>query len=83
MSRIFLGRVEHWLLLVALGAVLWAMGNRHMHVRAFLPFSLIVLGLVTAGVAWLVWRHRPGETVTREPFDDAALPHGGPEEDEA
>lgn len=82
MNRVFLGKAEHWAILVVFVGVLWALGERHTHVRAFLPFWLIVMGMALAAVTFIVWRHNPGDTVTREPIDDAALPHGGRDIDE-
>jgi hypothetical protein len=80
--RILLGKAEHWLMLAAFVAVLYGMGGRHMHVRAFVPFSVTLLATVTVALGLIVWRHRPGERITRESFDDAELPHGGREEEE-
>lgn len=79
MSRIFLGRAEHWGVLAACGLVLYGMGTRHLHVRAFVPFSLTLLAVVALGLSWIVWRYRPGEAVTRESLEGLPLPGGGGE----
>jgi hypothetical protein len=39
-------------------------------VRDFVPFLFAVLGLAAAVVAVIVFTYRPGERITREPFDD-------------
>jgi hypothetical protein len=80
--RILLGKLEHWLVLVAFVAVLYGMGVSHLHVRAFVPFSMTLFATVAAALGLIVWRHRPGDRVTRESFDDAELPHVGREEEE-
>jgi len=82
MNRVLLGKPEHWLLLLGLMLALRVMGGRIMHVRQFVPFSLILLGLVVAVLGMVVWRYRPGDIVTRESFDDVVMPHGGREHDE-
>lgn len=81
-GRVFLGRAEHWALLGAFVILLWGMGRAHLHVRAFPTFAVALLVATFAGLAVVVWRHRPGDRVTREGFEDAELPHTGREEDE-
>jgi Mn2+/Fe2+ NRAMP family transporter len=69
-NRVFLGRPLHWALWFAVIVVLTVLGKQSQHVRDFVPFLLAVLGLATAVVAVIVFTHRPGERVTREPLDD-------------
>lgn len=74
MKNIFLGKPSHWLLLAITGAVLYAMGSQHLHVRAFPVFFLLILTLAVAALAWIVWGYRPGDAITRESFDQDELP---------
>ena len=74
LRAIFLGRPSHWLLWIVLVAPLLAMGLRHLHVTAFPLFILAVLFLVAAALLWIVIGYRPGEAITREPFENAELP---------
>ena len=43
LGELFIGRPRHWALLVAVVAVLAAIGSTSMHVRHFVPFVLVVL----------------------------------------
>jgi len=81
-GRVFLGRPGHWAVLLLFAGMLWAMGARRMHVRDFGSFSMLLLALVTAALLALVRHYRPGDPITREPFDDAQLPHAAREPDE-
>ena len=74
MQNIFLGKPSHWLLLAITGAVLYAMGSQHLHVRAFPVFFLLILALAVTALVWIVWGYRPGDAITRESFDEAELP---------
>ncbi len=74
MNQIFLGKLSHWLLLVASVAILYGMGMRHLHVRAFPVFVLLVLALVVAVQLWVVLGYKPGDAITREPIKDADSP---------
>jgi hypothetical protein len=82
LTRVFLGTPLHWALLGVFAIVLRTMGTRHLHVRAFVPFSLTILALVVLALALIVWRYRPGQHVTRESIDESILPHGERESDE-
>jgi hypothetical protein len=68
-SRLFLGKVEHWIVLALFAAALYAMGSQHMHVRAFVTFWVLLFGLVVFALLFIVWRHRPGDRITREAFE--------------
>jgi hypothetical protein len=70
MREIFLGRPSHWLALAVIAAVLWLVGEYHLHVTQFNWFALIVLGLSVAVLSLVVFRYRPGERVMREPIED-------------
>lgn len=71
MREIFLGKPSHWALWVVVAVVLFLANRVHMHVRWFNEFQLMLLGLSAAIVAFLLATYRPGERITREPFDDA------------
>jgi hypothetical protein len=71
-SRLFLGKVEHWVVLALFAAALYAMGSQHMHVRAFATFWALLFGLVFFALLFIVWRHRPGDRITREAFEGTA-----------
>jgi len=70
-------RSAHWLAIGLLVTALAVSGLQRFHVRAFGSFILILLALVAGVLALIVLRYRPGDVVTREPFEDALLPHGG------
>ena len=69
MSRIFLGRWWHWVILIASVAALWLAGERRMHVIHFNAFILSLFVATAIVVAFLIARTRPGEQVTRERLD--------------
>lgn len=69
-GNVFIGRPVFWALWIAIVAVLAALGLTSFHVRDFVPFQFIVLGLAVAAVAVIVATHRKGERVTREPLDE-------------
>jgi uncharacterized membrane protein YhaH (DUF805 family) len=77
-----LGSRRHWLLLLALFAAIYVMGTNLLHVRRFALFALILLGGVALLIGFIVLDFQSGEVVTREPFDDASLPHQAQEHDE-
>lgn len=70
MRGVFLGRPLHWALWLVVIAVLALLGRQSQHVRDFVPFVFVVLGLAAAAVAVIVLTHRHGERVTREPLED-------------
>lgn len=69
MSRIFLGKPLHWVLLILLVASGWLMGRQRLHVIEFNLFAILLL-VVSAGVIVAVlMTSRPGELVTRDPLE--------------
>lgn len=70
LKDIFLGKPLHWLLLVAAIALMYGLGSLSMHVRHFVPFCFVLLGLGTACVVLVLMTTQRGDRVTREPFDE-------------
>ena len=66
----FIGRPVYWALIVGITAVLAGLGVSKQHVRDFVPFQFMILGLAIFAVAAIVMLYRPGERVTREPLKD-------------
>lgn len=73
---LLIGKAVHWVVLVAIVAVLAWLGHLKLHVRAFNQFSFALLGMTAAAVLFMVLFHRKGERVTRDPLDEAS-PKGG------
>ena len=69
-QRLFLGRPLYWALWAVILAVLGALGSRSFHVREFVTFQFVVLGLAVAAVVTVVAAYREGERITREPLDE-------------
>ncbi len=70
MGNIFLGKPRNWALLIIAAVLLIAMGEVHWHVSRFNWFMILTL-LIGAGlVLAVVFGHRPGERVMREPLPD-------------
>ncbi|HKI98679.1 MAG TPA: hypothetical protein VKB51_09425 [bacterium] len=70
MRELFLGKPSHWALWVIICVVLYAAGDVHMHVRWFSWFLGLILLLSTASVLYIVLTYRPGDRITRDPFDE-------------
>jgi len=69
MSRIFLGKPLHWVLLILLVAGGWLVGRQRLHVIEFNLFAILLL-VVSAGIIVAVlMTSRPGEQVTRDPLE--------------
>ncbi|MCP5264835.1 MAG: hypothetical protein H6934_01910 [Burkholderiaceae bacterium] len=69
-ERLFIGRPVYWVLLVAVVAVLAYLGSRSLHVRDFVLFQFLVLGIGVALVLAVVALYRPGERATRDSLED-------------
>jgi len=69
-SDIFLGPLLHWLVWLVLIVVLAWLGLHKIHARFFEPFIIGIVLLAASAIAVLLLTYRPGERVTREPFDD-------------
>ncbi len=70
MKRLFLGKALHWLLWVAIVAVLYLLGSLRLHTRDFNFFAVIVLALAAAAVLTIVLSYKKGERITRDPFEE-------------
>lgn len=74
MSRLFLGKWWHWLLLAVFTALLWQAGLFKMHVIQFNSFVSALLVGTTIGLLIMIYGTRRGEQITREELrenDDA------------
>lgn len=69
MQDFFIGRPVYWALTGAVAAVLAGLGLNKEHVREFVPFQFMVLGLAVFIVAVIMILYKPGERATREPLD--------------
>jgi hypothetical protein len=70
MSEIFLGKAAHWLLLVVISAILWVVGEYHVHVSQFHYFVFIVLALSVVCLSIVVLGHKKGDRIMREPLEE-------------
>lgn len=69
LSSLFIGRPIYWILIIAIVAALAVLGLNQMHVKNFVPFQFIVLGIAVAAVAIVLAVYKPGERATRDPLD--------------
>lgn len=69
MKHIFLGKPLHWALLAVAFAVLWAVGENHLHTSRFNLFAAITFLIGLGVTAAVVLPHRRGERITREPIE--------------
>lgn len=78
MKHIFLGKPLHWALLAVAFAILWVVGENHLHTSEFNLFAVITFLLGLGVTAAMVLPHRRGERITREPIelDGQDLPSG-------
>jgi apolipoprotein N-acyltransferase len=76
LRRIFLGKLSHWVLIVAFCCLLWWMGEAQLQTRDYNVFLGTLVAVTAAIVLFVCLTHRRGERVTREPFED---PPDGPE----
>ncbi len=70
MSRIFLGRPIHWLIIAALGVLGWVGGRYRLHVIEFNLFIVLTIVVVVIALIAVIATTRPGERVTRDPIID-------------
>ena len=74
MSRLFLGKWWHWLILAVCVGALWLAGHEKMHVVHFNAFVLSLLAATAVVLLVILAGTRPGEQVTRDRLvDDAEL----------
>lgn len=69
-SKIFLGKFWHWLLLALATTMLWYAGTQRAHVIEFNLFIIAMLLGTIAGLFCIIRFSNPGEQVTREPIVD-------------
>ena len=70
MKRFFIGKKLHWLLLVALIAIMWWLGAHQYHRVDYPGFLFIVLRLAVAAVVCAILTTRSGDRITRDPIED-------------
>lgn len=73
LSNFFIGRPIYWVLIVAVVAALAFLGMLQMHVRNFVPFQFIVLGISILSVAVVLAAYKPDERATRDPLNPEDL----------
>lgn len=72
MKALFVGKPLHWLLIVAIVAVLYWLGETQLHRMNYIAFLFALLGLAVTAIVFVIVTTRRGEQVTREPFGDDA-----------
>lgn len=70
MREVFIGPWRYWLIWMGVVAALYLLGANRMHVLQFVPFTFVLLAIAAAVVGFVLATHRPGERVTREPFEE-------------
>jgi hypothetical protein len=66
MSRLFLGKPLHWLLLVVISAGLWYAGDLREHIVHFDAFIVVLLAVSTVCVLIVLYGPGHGERITRD-----------------
>jgi hypothetical protein len=66
MSRIFLGKPLHWLVLVVITGGLWYAGDERLHVIHFNAFILTVLAISAGCVSLVLYGPGRGGRLTRD-----------------
>ena len=69
LQDVFIGRAIYWALIAVVAAILAILGVNEYHVRNFVLFQFLVLGLAILVVAFIELTYRPGERITRESLD--------------
>jgi hypothetical protein len=70
MRELFIGKPLHWLIWLVIVGVLFAVSRSYLHVRAFNGFLALIAALGFGAVLFVWFTYRPGEAITREPFDE-------------
>ena len=68
MEQIFLGKAWHWVLILLAGGLLWYCGDNRLHVIEFNLFIIAMLVGTACALLAIVFLHREGEQVTRDPL---------------
>ena len=71
LSRLFLGKWWHWLLIITFVLLLWQAGEFKIHVIYFNWFLIALLAGTILGLLILIYGTPAGEQVTRDKLDDA------------
>ncbi|WP_425403761.1 hypothetical protein [Hwanghaeella sp.] len=69
LSNLFIGRPVYWILAAAIIVGLAVLGINQMHVKSFVPFQFIVMGIAAVAVAVVLVVYKPGERATRDPMN--------------
>jgi hypothetical protein len=70
MSKLFIGKPLHWLMIAAATGGMYWLGAWQFHRVNYTGFLLIVLGLAVACVALVMATYRRGDRITRETLED-------------
>ncbi|MEM7407098.1 MAG: hypothetical protein AAF458_17500 [Pseudomonadota bacterium] len=68
MNSVFLGKAWHWALIVLASGLLWFCGSKRLHVIEFNWFIIAMLLGTGAAIFAIVYLHRSGDQITREPL---------------
>jgi len=71
LSRLFLGKWWHWLLLLVFTGLLWQAGQAKMHVIYFNWFLMGLLAATIVGVVVLIYGTPAGAQITRDKLQDS------------
>jgi len=74
LSTLFIGRPIYWIVAAAVIAALAVLGANQMHVKNFVPFQFIVLGIAIVAVGIVLAVYKPGERATRDSLDPEDRP---------
>lgn len=69
LKDLFISRSIYWALAAGVVIVLTVIGINELHVRDFVLFQFLILGVSILVVAVITLTYRPGERITREPLD--------------
>ena len=61
----------HWSLWIIVAVVLFAMDTVHLHVVGFKGFLVVLLALAAFMIGVVILTSKPGDAITRDPFDEA------------
>ena len=72
MSKVFLGPLLHWVIVISLIALGWISGKFRVHVSDFNPFIIVLIAIVVVTLVVVLATSRPGMRVTRDPVEEGA-----------
>lgn len=70
MSRVFLGKPLHWLILLALVAAGWFTGRLRLHVTDFNLFLILLIAVTIVAVIAVLATSPKDAAITRDPIVD-------------